>query len=329
MSNLKKKYNEDDMQDVNFHAIGYLIEEDNKQAAEKQFAEKQAAEKQAAEKKKTKERERAIREREMGERDVLYNTDGTIMKNVYRVPRFSQDGTRKFREAQNVKPFISKSSPRSRYFYQTEKYIHERERELENEQKIINSFMAKGFKELTYRGQNPNWDLGEFISQHLTRDVLLRKNTLDELREGYKKLKNKDEEADALIEDRNAIGRMPDIQRIGAWNNFEPKWKANCDRYIYEVSNSFQFIKVGNSDIHLLTNTAIDRIRRKYMTTNGYIYSYDGLLSDIKDALGCWILTIELLFPEIVNRVGGRRKRKTKKRKTKKGKTKKRKTNRK
>jgi hypothetical protein len=257
----------------------------------------------------------------MGERDVLYNTDGTIMKNVYRVPRFSQDGTRKFREAQNVKPFISKSSPRSRYFYQTEKYIHERERELENEQKIINSFMAKGFKELTYPPNNPNWDLGEFISQHLTRDVLLRNNTLDELREGYNNLKKKDEEADALIEEKYAVGIMTENQRAGVWRHFEPKWKANCDKYIYEVSNSFQFIKGGSSDIHLLTNSAINRIRGNYMNSTGYIFNYEKILSDIKDALGCWILTIELLFPEIVNRVGGRRKRKTKKRKTKKRKT--------
>ena len=290
MSNLKEKYNEDDMKYVNFHAIGDLMEEYNKQAAEKQ----------AAEERKTKERERAIRESEMVKMDVLYNTDGTIMKNVYRPHHFSQDGTRKSRVALNVKPFILKS-PRSPYFYQTEKFIHERERELENEQKIKNCFMAKGFKELTYRWQNPNWDLGEFISQHLTRDVLLRNTTLDELREGYKKLKNKDEEADALIEDRR---------------HFEPKWKANCDRYISEVSNSFQFIKVGSSNIHLLTDSAIHRMRDTYMTRIGHIYSYDRLLSDIKDALGCWIFTLELLFPEMVNRVGGRRKRKTKKRKT-------------
>jgi hypothetical protein len=321
MSNLKEKYNEDDMKYVNFHAIGDLMEEYNKQAAEKQAAEKQAAEEQAAEERKTKERERAIRESEMVKMDVLYNTDGTIMKNVYRPHHFSQDGTRKSRVALNVKPFILKSSPRSPYFYQTEKFIHERERELENEQKIKNCFMAKGFKELTYRWQNPNWDLGEFISQHLTRDVLLRNTTLDELREGYKKLKNKDEEADALIEDRNAIGRMTENQRAGVWRHFEPKWKANCDRYISEVSNSFQFIKAGSSNIHLLTDSAIHRMRDTYMTSTGHIYSYDRLLSDIKDALGCWIFTLELLFPEMVNRVGGRRKRKTKKRKTKKRKT--------
>jgi len=50
MSNLNKKYNEDDMQYVNFNAIGDLMEEDNKQAAEKQFAEKQRKEKQRKEK---------------------------------------------------------------------------------------------------------------------------------------------------------------------------------------------------------------------------------------------------------------------------------------
>jgi hypothetical protein len=251
MNNPKEKYYEDEeeeeeeedyMNDVDFIAIGKLLEEDKKQAAEKQFAEKQAAEK---------------------------------------------------------------------------KSIHESERLLENEQMIINCFMAKEFKELTYSPHNPNWDLGEFISQHLTRDVLLRNNTLDELREGYNNLKKKDEEADALIEDRNAIGRMRDGER----DRPIPKWKANCHSYIYEVANSFQFIKVGSSDIHLLTDSAIGRMRDKYKTTDGYIYSYDMLLSDIKDALGCWILTIELLLPEIVNRVGGRRKRKTKKGKTKKRKT--------
>ena len=206
-----------------------------------------------------------------------------------------------------------------------QKIEREREREKKSEM-IINCFMEKGFKELTYDYKHHKWDLGEFISQHLTSYVLLSKNTIGELTKFYNSIKQKDEEAHAIIEEKNAFYRMTENERTPKIRYFETVWKEHCNNYI-SGCNNLTYPSVGSSEIHVLTSSAIGRIRAKYMNTTGYIFNYDGMMSHFKDAIACWIFTIELLFPKmVIQKFGGRRKRKTKKGKTKKEKTKKRRT---
>jgi hypothetical protein len=206
-----------------------------------------------------------------------------------------------------------------------QKIEREREREKKSEM-IINCFMEKVFKELTTSNNNPKWDLGEFISQHLTSDVLLRNNSIDFLTKFYNNLKEKDKEAHFLLEEKNAFYRMTQNERAPHIRYFENDWKEDCNKYIDGCDN-LTYPSVGSSQIDVLTSSAIWRIRAKYMSNTGWIFNYDGMMRHIKDAIGCWIFTIELLFPKMASSaLGGRRKRKTKKGKTKKGKTKKRRT---
>ena len=81
-------------------------------------------------------------------------------------------------------------------------------------------------------------------------------------------------------------------------------------REIYDkFTNSFSmwFPPEGGSNHHTLAALAIEYMEPYYKGYQGRITNYRGLIEKIRDLLGCWILTISLLVPNI-DIVSGKRK---------------------
>ncbi len=107
--------------------------------------------------------------------------------------------------------------------------------------------------------------------------------------------------------------------------NVTTEQRTIYDKFLGHTSNPNWFPSAGMSP-DPLGEIVLHHIHQTYIYPQGHA-NYWGLIPKIRDLLGCWIMTLSLLVPNIDNKVGGK-KRKTNKRKRKTNKRK-RKTNKK
>lgn len=166
--------------------------------------------------------------------------------------------------------------------------------------KIKNCFIEKGSLDMIPK---PEIVRTKFNLEYLIRHYILsipKDNDITTLRKIYNNLKQKYEIAPEVSEEILQTRR----------NN--PHYSDNKQREIYDkflIGRGGWFPSSGASALQMLGTEHIGDIQRNYTSSQGFIYDYHGAIEKIRDLLGCWILTIKLLVPNI-DLVGGK-KRKT------------------
>jgi hypothetical protein len=181
----------------------------------------------------------------------------------------------------------------------------------DKKEQIKNCFISKGILDYIpqYELQRMRFNLDRYIDGIAMNDNLVRWNRWDNLRRIYKNLKKKYEEAPKVLE---KIIKKQVENPISLFND----QRFIYDEFLGHTGNPTWFPNAGRSP-NPLGEVVMGHIQKTYRNPEGRIIDYNRLIEKIRDLLGCWILTISLLVPNIDYKTGGR-KRKTNKRKTRK-----------